>query len=138
MVSPSPITKIDSLDHLFDSDMTIVAREDSALYTYLTSIDSPMVDRIDIFQNYSLVQDKIFYGLQNGSLAYVNHKFILIFDVLEMIARHERLQIFNNVNTEKEFVDWLHISNDDGGYDPYFLAINTNIDKHSNNDLNIM
>ena len=66
MVSPTPIIKIDSIDDLFNSRMRFVARHDSALYTYLKSIDSPIIDLIDTFKDYSLIKDKLFNGLLNG------------------------------------------------------------------------
>ena len=138
MVSPSPITKIDSLDNLFDSDMRIVVRHDSALYTYLQLIDSPILDRLDTFtfHDYLSIEEKLFNGLIDGSLAYVNHKFILIFYALEMNDKYKVLKNHRNDKDDKVFMDWLHISNDGGGNEPFFMPIKSIIDKDSNNDMN--
>ena len=140
MVSPSPITKIDSLDNLLDSHIRIVVRHDSALYTYLKSIDSPILDRLDIFkfEDYLSIEEKLFNGLKDGSLAYVNHKFILIFDALLMNDRYNPPITQNIDNDRNDFMDWLHISNDDGGSEPYFFPINGNINKDLKFAINVM
>ena len=36
------------------------------------------------------------------------------------------------------FMDWLYISKDDGGSEPFFMAINADMDKVSKNHLNTM
>ena len=112
MVLPTPITKIETINDLFDSDMRIVARYDSALYTYLESIESPLLDRIDPYKSLPS-NEKLLDGLIAGSLAYVNHKFLLIFHALELNDMSKQ----DNVDDEKfiDFLEWLHISKDDGG-----------------------
>ena len=133
MVLPTPIIKIDTIDNLFDSDMRIVARYDSALYTYLESIDSPLINRFEAYDNFPS-NDILIDRLIAGSLAYVNHKFLLIFDAMELNAMYKQLK----VNDEKDLIDWLHVSKDDGGSEPYFMLINGNMDKLINNDFNFM
>ena len=130
MILPTPITKIDTIDDLFDSDMRIYARSDSALYTYLTSIESPVVYRFDTYQNVPSLE-KLFYGLRTGSLAYVNHKFPQIFYVLDIISMF-------NLESDKDFIDSLHFSKENGGSEPFFLPINGDMDKDINIDFNIM
>ena len=130
MILPTPITKIDTIDQLFNSDMKIVTRYNTAFYTYLTSIESPLVDRIETNTNFIFTQDE-FDALRTGSLAYVNKKFLLIFRALEFNA------LFNMQGSE-DFMDSLHISEDDGGSEPYFIVINDDLDQDIINDFNIM
>ena len=133
MVSPTPVTKIDSIDDLFDSDLTILARHDSALYSYLHSINSTLLKRLDTYEDKDKIKNKLFDGLKKGSMAYINHKFVIIFFILEMFEyyRHEGF----NAN---EIIDQFHISRDDGGTEPCFQMINENLDIDIKNDLTIM
>ena len=137
MVSPTPIIKIDTIDDLFDSDMRIVARYDSALYTYLESIDSPLVDRFDPCDNFP-PNDQLIDELIAGSLAYVNHKYLLIFDAMEVNAMYKELNVNDILNDGNDIIDWLHISKDDGGSEPYFMLINGDMDEQINNQLTFM
>ena len=133
MVSPTPLTKINSMDDLFKSNMDILAREDSALYTYLDSIQSPLINRIESYKDLDPIKNKLFDGLRTGSLAYVNQRFTLINVIREM----------NNLEKQRKrgYEDnelLLHISNDDGGTEPYYLIINGNMDDDIENDINTM
>ena len=94
---------------------------------------SPLIDRIDPYKSFPS-NDKLLNGLIAGSLAYVNHKFLLIFDAMELNAMYKQLKI----NDEKDLIDWLHISNDDGGSEPCFMLINGNMDVIINNDFTFM
>ena len=130
MILPTPITKIDTIDDLFDSDMRILSRHDSALYTYLELIGSPFVNRFDTYKDV-ISKEVTFDGLRTGSLAYIYHKYILIFQALELNA------MFNILNDE-EFMDSLHISKDDGGSEPFFIVVTGDLDKDIIGDFNIM
>ena len=58
MVLPTPITKIDSIDDLLDSDLRIVVRYDSAFYAHQSAIRSPIIDRIDTYKDFKIIQKK--------------------------------------------------------------------------------
>ena len=139
MVSPTPVTKIDSIDDLFKSDMVILARLDSALYTYLDSIQSPLINRIESYRNFESINEKLLHGLRSGSLAFVNQKFILIYSIL-VINDMVKQQRGNGYNLYKvnEISSMLHISKDDGGTEPYYLIINGNMDDDIGDNISLM
>ena len=139
MVLPTPLTKIDSIDDLFKSNMVILARLDSALYTYLDSIQSPLINRIESYRNFESINEKLFHGLRTGSMAYVNQKFILIYSILVMndMVKQQQRNGYNLYN-DNEITSMLHISKDDGGTEPYYLIINENLDDDIGNNISIM
>jgi len=55
-------------------------------------------------------------GLRNGSLAYVNTRWTLIFDLL-------RINMYNKQGENENFLDIIHISNDDESTEPYFTTV---------------
>ena len=101
--------------------MRIVARNDCALYEYLSSSKSPHLDRVDLYTDYSTIEDYLLVGLRTGSHAYVNHKFILVFVALDFNAMYKRLKIDDISNQGKDLINWLHISKDGGVFEPYYM-----------------
>ena len=132
MVSPTPVTKIDSIDELFKSNMVIMARDDSSFLSYLTAIKSPMKNRVKDYNNFPKIQGQLFEGLRNGSLAHVNHKYIMIFILLIM----KEYYVEKSYDNYEEILDQLHISKEDGGSEPYFINL-FNLDKDIEKDLTI-
>ena len=137
MVSPKPVTKIDSIDDLFKSDMVVLARDDSVLYTYLDSIQSPLIKRIESYTNYETINEKLFDGLRTGSLAYVTQKAVLIYSILKL---NDKIKLERRVYSDEdiELISMLHISKDDGGTEPYYFIINENMDNEIQANISIM
>ena len=138
LILPTPITKIDTIEQLFDSDMRIVARKDCALYQYLLSSKSEQIDRVDLYTDYSIIKDKLFVGLRTGSHAYVNHKYILVFVALDFNSMYKRLKLDDISNQGKDLINCLHISKDGGVFEPYYMLTNGDLDTDINNDLTDM
>ena len=137
MVSPKPVTKIDSIDDLFKSDMVVLARDDSVLFTYLDSIQSPLIKRIESYTNYESINEKLLHELRTGSLAYVTQKAVLIYSILKL---NDKIKLERRVysDEDRELISMLHISKDDGGTEPYYFIINENMDNEIQANISIM
>ena len=112
--------------------MVILARDDSSFLSYLTAIKSPLKNRFNDYNNFSKIQGKLFEKLRNGSLAHVNHKYIMIF-ILLIMKEYYNEKSYDNY---EEIIDQLHISKEEGGSEPYFINL-FNLDKDIENDLKI-
>ena len=132
MVSPTPLTKIDSLDELFKSNMVIFARDDSTFLGYLKSINSTWKNHVIDDKDFLLIQDTLFEGLRNGTLAHVNHKYIIIYIILFNMKEYYK----NNLEIYNKIIDQLYISKEDGGSEPYYINL-FKVDKDIENDLTI-
>ena len=137
MVVPTPVHKINNLEELADSKLTVIAREDSSLVTFAKYVDSDLaksiMPRLRVYSDFGEIKSELFNGLKNGSLAYVNQRLVMIFIALTFndIEKSRR-------NGEKEIIDLWHISDDNGGLEPYFLFLKNNMDLSMMGQLNHM
>ena len=138
MVLTQPVVKIDSLEQLSKmSAMKILTRADSSLVKFASLTDSDLARAI--FKQLEPYQDKDYKntvvklarGLRDGSVAYVNNKLTLIFELLKL----NEFQIKAN---EEPLIDLVHISEDDGGLEPYFVLFNAESDEWISNEINKM
>jgi len=123
MVRVVPVLTIDSLEDIPKRpQMKVLLRGDSALAQYVKLIDSDIGRAIKPkFITYLNFEEEVKYenlniGLRNGSLAYVNTRWTLIFDLL-------RINMYNKQGENENFLDIIHISNDDESSEPYFTIV---------------
>ena len=65
-----------------------------------------------------IIIPKLVQGLRSGALAYSNFRLNIIFDLMKIMS-------YDNLGpNEPKLTDLLHISEDSGGLEPYFLFIN--------------
>ena len=123
MVLTQPVVKIDSLEQLLQrTDMKIVARADSSLAKYAelnSELARTTLNRLETYtDNFDGQQmEDLSKRLRNGSIAYVNVRLTLIFTIMGL-PQHEGDQ------NDEPLIEMLHISEDDGGLEPYFMFLN--------------
>ena len=97
-------------------------RRDSSLYNinenkvYL-DISRAFSLRYETFDVFDEEKEKLTEGLSDGTIAYVNTRLTLIYDLIELKKSAKSEKTLNGLQS-------LHISEDSGGLEPYFLFIN--------------
>ena len=133
-----PVLKIDSLEQLTKRpEMKIMTRADSSLVKFATLVDTDLAraisEQLDPYEDHDYENTivKLARGLRNGSVAYANNKLTLIFEIL-------KLNEFQMKPNEEPLIDVVHISEDDGGLEPYFMFFNAKSDEWISNAMNKM
>ena len=118
------------------SEISILATADSSLAKY-AELDTELARAISKrlktytykFRDQNL--ENISKGLKNGSIALVNVRFTLIYLIMS-------LPQYGSDPSEEPLIEMLHISEDDGGLEPYFVFINAENDEWIFKSLNKM
>ena len=138
MARTIPVLKIDSLEQLAQrKDLKILVRSDSSLFKYASDVNSELaraIDKqLDPYSDYNGpgFREKLATGLRNGSFVYVNTRLTVIFGIMNLSDFHKKLG-------EEPLIDILHISEEDGGLEPYFAFFNAESDPWILNTLNKM
>lgn len=123
-----PLVKINTLEELAKrKDIDIYVRENSALEIFAdhsdTELASDVKSHLKIYQWLADIRSELIRGLRNGSMAYVNPRLSLIlyltdFSELEAIG-----------DNEPKLTDVVHVSEETGGQEPYFLFINASAER---------
>ena len=129
MALTQPVVKIDTLKQLGQrTSMKIVARSDSSLAKYAEVVDSDLARAISLrLQTYSDTFteqqiENLSKGLRNGSIAFINVRLTLIFSIMS-------LPQYKSHPNEENLIEMLHISEDNGGLEPYFVLFNPKSDE---------
>ena len=116
--------------------MKILVRADNSLTKFAEKVDSQlakaiskqMITYIDKLDKQSFIN--LLKGLRNWSLAYViNSRLTLIFRIWSMSQ-------YKSDPNEEPLIDLVHISEDDGGLEPYFVFFNAESDEWISNAMN--
>ena len=113
MIMAPPIIKLDELEQLVQTDMKIVANTRSTLASFakletpelieLARIVEEKLDKYELNQ-WENVSRRLGSQLRNGSRAYHEFKFSIIFDMIKIVQ-------FENIDqNEPKLTDLLHIS----------------------------
>ena len=123
MVRAQPTVKIDSLEQLVKSNLKIIARVDSALAEFAELKEIKLANQIkpllEIYYNVNS-EDYLAKCLRAGTHAYINQKLVLMFAAKAM-------SFLEGIGLN--LIEILHISEDDGGLEPYFIFVNQVTDK---------
>ena len=122
MITAVPIIKIDTFEQLsLRDDLTIFARTDSSFSSWANNHNSDVAKRIKTkIKSINLLMEmrgEIASGLRNGSSALVYNRLNMVFLLTELM-QVERLK-----QNEERLIDLMHVSEEGGGYDPYFLLV---------------
>jgi hypothetical protein len=139
MSTAAPILTIDSLETLAKhSEMKIGVQKDNALVQFIQSHDTELTNtlrqQLSAFDDYEEVKTYLPIGLRNGSLVYINCRLFLIFDLMEMTQNEDKSQL----NDNKRLIDLMHISDENGGLEPYFMFVSQTPGEWALNGLNRM
>ena len=125
MIKAIPLIAIDNLEQLSKIHyMKIYVRDDNSLATYAQNVDTNLAKAIKSqlqtykFYDFFKLIDEIRIGLRNNSAAWASTKITIIFYITRMMKLEKPGQ-FN-----ERLIDLLHISEDNGGMEPYFLFQN--------------
>jgi hypothetical protein len=128
MVRAQPTIKIDSLEHLAKIKLKIIARADGALAEFAELKETELAHQIqpllELYDFYDSKEERI-KGLRAGTHVYVNQRLVLLFDAITI----SQMDLELNPSLGLNLMDILHISEDDGGLEPYFLFANTVTDE---------
>ena len=123
MVRAQPVNKIDSLEQLAKSKLKIIAREDSALaeFAHLKEIELAHLIQplLELYPFYDSVEERTI-RLRAGTHIYVNQRLVLMFAAIAM-------SLLEGIGLN--LMEILHVSEDDGGLEPYFIFVNHETDK---------
>ena len=126
MVIAIPVNKIDNLEQLVKSNKRIIARDDSALLVYAEKVETQLAKDIrpliDPYTDFSAIKQNYIKQMKSGSHVYINQRLVLLFDAINCLENE-----FIDRNGQK-LLDLLHISEDSGGLEPYFMHL-YNIDE---------
>ena len=122
MIIGVPVIKIDSLEELSQTkDIEIHVREDSSLETFIQFNDSDLAKaikpKLKTYDDYFSFTYELMSGLRNGSFAFVETRMTLLFNLEEFA--HLAQKTYNDTN----FLDLMHVSEESGGLEPYFLTV---------------
>ena len=125
MIRAPPIIKIDNLVQLAErDDVKIITRMDTTLSAYAYSSDTELAKKINDkmiryeFDDWKGLLGEIGTGLRNGSLAFSDVRLTIIYALIEFMSVEKQGE-----NNEK-LTDLLHISEENGGLEPYIIFIN--------------
>ena len=114
LIRSTPSASIDSIEHLVLSDLKIVVKADNPLVSYAERISPQTVDQMILYDDYDSVVSSLASGLMNGTIAYVNNRMTLIFDLLRLEKQYSK----------NDLVSSIHLSRESLGFEPYFVFIN--------------
>ena len=124
MVRAQPSIKIDSLEQLAKSKFKIIARKDSSLAEFAENLPEIELARqiqplLELYEFYDSKEERTI-RLKAGTHVYVNQRLVLMFGAIGM-SHLEGIGL--------NLMEILHISEDDGGLEPYFIFVNLETDK---------
>ena len=114
LIRSTPSASIDSVEHLFLSDLKIVVKADNPLVSYAERVSPQTVEQMIFYDDYDTVVSSLASGLVNGTIAYVNNRMTLIFDLLRLQEQY----------SQNHLVSSIHLSRGSLGFEPYFVFIN--------------
>ena len=83
-----------------------------------TELAKELLPLLSSYDEYISIEQELIEGLDQGIHVYVHKRLVIMFTALLMSEKEE---LFDD---QAQFIDSLHISNDDGVLEPYFIIIN--------------
>ena len=130
MIRAPPVIKIDNLLQLAKrEDVSLITRIDTTLVASINFDQSEMAQIIKEkmitydFSEWKGLLKEIGSGLRNGSLAFSDVQLTIILCLIEFMGVEELGE------NEPKLTDMLHISEETGGLEPYFVSINDSVEK---------